>query len=167
MYKIGDFIIYGSTGVCQVTDIEVMDQTGSERKRYYVIKPLYQGGVIYTPVDNEKVFMRPIISSGEVEQLIDLIPSIKAEAFHCRESNQLIKHYEKILKSHDCENLIELTMSIGAKKQFMKEQNRKIGAVDEKYMKLAEDVLFGEMAVALCISKDEVSEYISTRLARS
>lgn len=167
MFKIGDLIIYGSTGVCQVTDITVMDQVGIERKSYYVIKPLYQGGVIYTPVDNKKVMMRPIISPGKAKQLIDSIPSIKAEAFHCRESTQLIKHYDAALKTYNCDQLIELTMSIYAKKQFMLQQNRKFGAVDEKYMKLAEDVLFGEMAAALNINKDEVSEYISARLSHS
>lgn len=167
MFNIGDFIIYGSTGVCQVTDIAVMDQVGLERKRYYVINPLFQGGVIYTPVDNNKVFMRPIISTLEVEQLIDSIPFINAAAFHCRESNQLIKHYDAVMKTHNCEQLIELTMSIHAKKDLMSQQNRKIGSVDEKYLKLAEDVLFGELATALSINKDEVPEYISARLGRS
>jgi CarD family transcriptional regulator len=164
MFQIGDLIIYGSTGVCQVTDITVMDQIGVGRKSYYVMNPLYQGGVIYTPVDNKKVLMRPIISAGEVEQLIDSIPSMKAEAFHCRESNQLIKHYDAVLKTYNCEQLVELRMSIYAKKQLMKEQNRKFGAVDEKYMKLAEDVLFGEMAAALQINKEDVSAYITNRL---
>ena len=31
---------------------------------YYVLEPLYQSGVIYAPVDNEKVHMRPVISGG-------------------------------------------------------------------------------------------------------
>lgn len=167
MFNIDDIIIYGSTGVCQITDIRVMDQVGIERKSYYVIKPLYQGGIVYTPVDNKKVFMRPIISSLEVEQLIDSIPFINASAYHCRESNQLIKHYDAVMKTHNCEQLMELTMSISAKKKSMEQQNRKIGSVDERYMKLAEDVLFGELAAALSITRDEVPEYISVRLAQS
>lgn len=167
MYQIGDLIIYGSTGVCRVSDITMLDLMGDGKtKRYYVINPLYQGGVIYTPTDNEKVFMRPIISLKEVEKLIDSIPLIKAEAYICRESNLLIKHYETVLKSHDCADLIELTMSIHAKKEYMEEQKRKFGAVDEKYMKLAEEVLFGELAAVLNISREEVPEYIAKRLAK-
>jgi CarD family transcriptional regulator len=167
MFKIDDFIIYGSTGVCQITDIKVMDQVGIERKSYYVLKPLYQGGIVYTPVDNNKVFMRPIISSFEVEQLIDSIPSINASAYHCRESNQLIRYYDSVMKTHDCEKLMELTMSIGAKKKSMEQQKQKMGSVDERYMKLAEDVLFGELAAALSINRDDVPNYISARLAHS
>lgn len=167
MFKIDDFIIYGSTGVCQITDIKVMNQVGIERKSYYVLKPLYQGGIVYTPVDNNKVFMRPIISSFEVEQLIDSIPSINASAYHCRESNQLIRYYDSVMKTHDCEQLMELTMSIGAKKKSMEQQKRKMGSVDERYMKLAEDVLFGELAAALSINRDDVPNYISARLAPS
>ena len=167
MFKIGDLIIYGSTGVCKVTDIAVIDHIGIEGKSYYAITPLYQCGTIYVPTDNKKVFMRPIISIAEVEQLIDTIPSTEAEAFHCNASNGLIKHYDSALKSHECKHLIELAMSIHAKKEFVAKQNRKLGSIDEKYLKRAEDLLFGEMAAALNITRDEMPEYISDRLRQS
>lgn len=161
MYNIGDLIIYGGTGVCRVTDITVPDLLHVEKnKRYYVLKPLYQNGLIYTPVENTKVFMRAIISSDEAEKLIKIIPSIQAKAYHCREFSQLTKHYETYFETHNCEDLIELTISIYTKKQLKEQQNRKFGAIDAKYMKRAEELLFGELAAALSIPKDTVSEYI-------
>lgn len=55
-------------------------------------------------------------------------------------------------------------MSIYAKKQELKGQKRKFGVVDERYLRQAEELLFGELAVALGIDKEEVPEYIDSRL---
>ena len=74
MYQIGELIVYGGTGVCRVEGIETQKQKGTaETRDYYLLKPLYQDGTIRIPVDT-KVFMRPVISRGEAEGLIDAIP---------------------------------------------------------------------------------------------
>jgi CarD family transcriptional regulator len=166
LFKIGDLIICGNTGVCTVTNIAVLDLVATEKKSYYVLSPLYQNGVIYIATDNKKVFMRPIISIAEVEKLIDTIHSTQAEAYYCNALSGLIKHYDFAIKSHECKHLIELTMSIYAKKEYVAKQNRKLGTIDEKYLKRAEELLFGEMAAALNITKDEVPDYISVKLER-
>ena len=41
---------------------------------------------------------------------------------------------------------------------------KKIGMTDEKFLRRAEDLLFGELAVALDISRDAVRDYIGDRL---
>ncbi|MGE4485099.1 MAG: CarD family transcriptional regulator [Oscillospiraceae bacterium] len=165
MYQVGDFILYGSTGVCRVTDIVTRDLAGVGKKQlYYVLNPLYQNCVISTPVNATKVFTRPIITKDEAERLIDTIPTIRAEAYHSRIAGQLSEHYEASLKTHDCADLIELTMSIYAKKKFAEQQKRKFGSIDERFMKCAEELLYGELAAALAISKDKVPEYIAERV---
>lgn len=165
MYKIGDLIYYSNTGICRIKDITKPEMAGAMKDQlYYVLETLYQECVIYTPVDNKKVFMRPIISSEEANELIDAIPSVQTEAFHSKTMNQLAVHYEKLIKTHCCEDLVELTMSIYAKKQFAEQNNRKFGAVDEKFMKRAEELLFGELAAALEIPRDQVPEYIADRV---
>jgi len=112
MYEIGELVLYGSTGVCRVSEIKTQDfpSTG-ERRLYYVLKPLYQSCVISVPVDSDKVFIRPIISKDEAERLISLIPGRKCEAYHNRATRELAQHYDTMLKSHKCEDLIDLTMS--------------------------------------------------------
>ena len=42
-----------------------------------------------------------------------------------------------------------------------KERGKKLGQVDEKYMRRAEELLHGELAVALGIPKEDVKEYIT------
>ncbi|RCX18647.1 hypothetical protein DFP94_106181 [Fontibacillus phaseoli] len=86
------------------------------------------------------------------------------DAFYSREMRQLSDHYKKSLNSHLCEDLIELTMSIYAKKQELGEQNKKIGSLDESVMKRAEDLLFGELSAALEIPKEKVADYIAAKV---
>ena len=165
LFKVGDLILYGSTGVCRVTDITTRDFSGVDKDQlFYILIPLYQDCIISTPVNTTKIFIRPIISKDEAERLIDMIPTIRAEAYHSQILRELTEHYEASLKTHDCTELVELTMSIYAKKQYVEQQKRKFGAIDERFMKRAEELLFGELAAALDIPKESVPDYIAGRI---
>lgn len=165
MYKVGDLLLYGSTGVCRVEELkEQVFPTTGEKRLYYVLKPLYEDCTISTPVDSDRVFIRPIISREEAEQVIARIPQIHAQAYHSRVTRELSEHYDAILKSHDCDSLVELTMSIYIKKQELLQQKRKFGSVDERFLKRAEELLFGELAAALDIPRDQVQKYIEERV---
>lgn len=165
MYEVGAKIVYGSTGVCEVVDCTTPKRAGFEKGQlYYVLKPLYQNGMIYCPVDNKRVFMRPVISREKAEKLIDLIPAIRAEPYHSERQQEVSDHYRDAISSHDCADLIELVMSIYSKKQEVDANGRKLSQLDGKYMKLAEDLLYGEFSVALEIPKDNVQDYISQRV---
>jgi CarD family transcriptional regulator len=165
MYQVGDWIFYGNTGACQVTDVSERKLPGMEQEMlYYTLRPLEDSCSISTPA-NGKIFTRPLITREEAEALIDAIPEIDAQAYHNPVLRQLSEHYEKSLNTHDCLSLIKMTMSIHAKKEAAVSQKKKLGAVDEKFMKRAEDLLFGELSVALGIRKAEVADYIARRLA--
>lgn len=160
-YQVGDLIIYGSTGVCRVAQIST---DGPERgKPYYTLKPLYQTCDIYTPL-NGKVFTRPILSREQAEHLIDTIPTIETHPCYSQAMRKLSEQYQSCLATHQCEDLMELTLSIYAKRQWAQETNRKFGAVDQRFLKRAEDLLFGELAAALDIPRDDVPQYITARL---
>jgi CarD family transcriptional regulator len=165
MYKVGDLILYGSTGVCRVDDIthDVPGREGQDQL-YYVLTPLYQDFTIYVPTDTTKVFMRPIISRDEAEELIKGIPEMHVDAYSGRNMNKLARHYEASMETYDCHELLEVCISTYAKKQAAEKQNRKLGAIDEKYMKRAEDLLFGELAAALGVDRDQVNEYVVEKI---
>ena len=166
MYQKGELILYGSTGVCRVTDVVSKKFSRTEpEKLYYILTPLYQSGTITTPVENGKVFTRPVISRDEAISLIDTIPHIEAEAYHNTNLQQLESHYKQELESHDCRDLLRLTMSTYQKKKEREQAKLKFGAVDRRYMERAEDLLFGELAVALDIEREDVQAFIEERLS--
>lgn len=164
VYKVNEVIIYGKMGPCRVMDITTPPHLGANKHQlYYVLKPLQEACTIYTPV-NTKVFMRPVISAEEAKRLIDSIPSMKAEAYIGDGTQDLVRHYEAALAQHDCKELIKLTMGIYDKKQIAENSRRKLGQIDQKFMKQAEDLLFGELSIALGIPREEVMEYINSRV---
>ena len=165
MFSIGEKIMYGGTGVCVVEDITMQKLSGMEQpKPYYVLRPLYQSGTIQTPVDNTKIPIRSVISRSEAEKLVDHIPSITPTICYEKNLSALRNHYQQQLSSFECVDLIRMTKSIYAKRKEVESRQKKIGMTDEKYLRRAEDLLFGELAVALDISRDSVKEYLSSRL---
>lgn len=163
MYQQGDRVVYGWTGVCQVKEVGPRRETGGDRL-YYTLESQQNGCMIFTPVDSDKVFMRPVISRREALALIDQIPNIQAEAFRTPVTRELVEHYEEALRSRDCGDLIRLTMSIHAKKEGAAAQKRRFGAVDERFLRRGEDLLFGELAAALGIKPDQVPAFIASRV---
>ena len=165
LYQKGDLILYGGTGVCRVADIVAKRPSRTEPERlYYVLDPLYQAGTITTPVDNDKVFTRPVITRDEAIDLIDSIPGMEVEVYHNQNLQQLENHYRSQMGGHDCLSLLRLTMSTYRKKVERERKKQKFGAVDRRYMERAENLLYGELAVALGITKDSVQDFIAQRL---
>ena len=166
MYDIGSLVIYGSSGVCRVVSYDKPHYPNTDQNQdYYKLQPLFQDGVIYSPV-NSRVFMRPVISREEAERVINMIPSIKAEAVSGCSVTQLAAHYEDYFKSHECIDLVELVMSIYNKKQQAESLRKKFGQMDERFMKRAEFLLYSELSVALGIPKEEVGDYIARRVEK-
>ncbi len=165
MYQVGDIIQYGIVGACRITDISVDGAPGCEGKPVYVIRPLYCEGTIYAPVESGKVFMRPIVSRQEAERIIGTIPEIRPKYCEMQTIGQLVEYYEGCIRTHECADLVQLTMSIHSKKKAAEQAKRKFGSVDEKYMRRAEDLLYGELAAALGMARDEVRHDFERRVS--
>lgn len=164
MYNIDDLVVYGVIGVCRVRDITHPSFDEQAENLYYVLEPLYQSGLIYTPIDNDHVYIRPILSREEADSLIDQMASMDVEIIKSRSVQQLSKHYQDIINSHDILGLVKLKKSIDYKMQVALEKNRKLGDIDKRYIKKIEELLFGELAVALRIERENVQSYIDNRL---
>lgn len=160
MFTPGDLIIYSGEGVCRVESIGPLDMSGANRsKKYYTLQPIYREGKIFIPVDTT-VFMRPVISRDEAEELIRHIPEIRGEIYENRNLRMLNEYYQSLLQTHSCEDMLELIKAVYAKQKENESMGKKPGLVDERYMKRAEDILYGELAVVLGIPKEGVLDYI-------
>lgn len=165
MFSIGEKVMYGGTGVCVVEEITSVKFSASQPgKPYYLLRPMYQTGTIQTPADSGKVPIRPVMNRREAEAVIDAMPTVPAEI--CTEKNlsALRNYYQKQITSFDSMDLIRLAKSIRAKKIEAEKRQKRIGSTDEKYLRRTEELLFGELAVALEISMDDVPAFIEQRL---
>lgn len=159
MYSKGEYVIYGSNGVCQVGDVTTLniDNVPKDRK-YYVLYPNNNGGVIYVPVDVASSRMRRVITRSEAEELIKRIPTIKP--IEVSNERLLDEIYKKCIHSNECTEWIRLIKCIYDRKQLRLSEGKKITATDEKYMRMAEDALYLELGTALNMEKGQVLEYI-------
>lgn len=162
MYQIGDLVVYGSIGVCRVDGFSYPD---SNSKLFYCLAPLYQTGVIHTPVESAKVPLRPVMSAEEADGLLSQLHTIRVEIFKERTIQQLAQKYQSVLQSGDPLQLMSLSLSVQLKRRQAEAQNRRLGMVDERYGRQAERLLFGELAVALNTSIEDIPALIAARMA--
>ena len=155
-FEIGDLLVYSRTGVCRVAGF-----SNGAAQQCYVLQPLYQTCSITIPVGNTKVFMRPIVSAAEAEALIADLPGMEAEPYYNRNLNQLREHYRGQLDGYSCMSLAMFVLSLYRKRREMLAAGKKFGAVDERFLKEAEDLLCGELAAALDTERDEVRKRLT------
>lgn len=164
MFKIGDYIMYGVTGVCKVTDI-IKEKYFNNEEDYYVLEPVYATTetIIKIPVANKKVFMRNIISKEDIDNLIEEIP-LEKEVWIDDERERNYK-FKSMVRSGDYRQWSTLIKTIFLKREEKKLEGKKITQEDERLFKSAEKLLNEEIATILHILPDEVPKYIQSNIS--
>lgn len=164
MFNVGDYIVYGVNGVCKVEEIGSLDSGNLPKDRvYYTLLPVYlKGSKIFTPADNKKVLMRPVLNKDEAMELIDDIRNI--DALWITDEKKRENDYRDALKKCDCKELVRIIKTIYSRKQGRIAEGKKMTMGDEKYFHMAEESLYGELAIPLNMDKEEVKYFITDRV---
>ena len=164
MFETGEYVVYGRTGICQVTGVTTMRVDGSSgEKLYYVLRPGGEtDGKIFTPVEGGKQVLRGIITREEAERLIDEIPSIETLSIENEKFRE--DSYKKCIRTCECRDLLRIIKTIYVRKQARLSHGKKTTATDERYLKLAEDHLYSEFSMLLDIPKEHMAGYIEQRV---
>ena len=160
MFAAGDLVVYGSEGVCRVERIGPSGMSYDDGTRlYYHLTPLYRSGTVLTPVDTG-VLMRPIITREEALALIAAIPSLPP----CRPEQTGVRaardFYHQVVMRCQCSELAAMIHSVCRKRAWAVRHGKKVSQMDERYLKRAEDQLYGELAAALDMPRDQVLPFI-------
>lgn len=158
MFAVGEYIIYGSNGVCIVESIGPSPLAQSD-KDYYTLRSLNGRNTrFYTPVDSNKVAMRTILGKEELQQILEETASI--EEFFITNEKEREGIYQDALKSCDCRQWLALIKTICKRRDERLSQGKKSISSDERFLKMAEDSLFGEIEVVLGLSKEEIKQVL-------
>ena len=164
MFKLGQMILHGSEGVCTVDAIGPRSFSGQQEARvYYTLSPVHHDGTLFVPVDSA-VFLREIITRQDAEELIRQIPSIEIEVFEQRNPRLIDEHYQNLLRSHSCADLVRVIKTIRAKRRAVAKNGKRLGQVEERYLKRAERMLYDELSVALDIPMETVPDYVRSTI---
>ncbi len=157
----GEYVVCGNKGVCMVEDITTLNISGVDKeRRYYILKPVYMAGsTVYVPVDTAEESMRRVLSKEQADKLIQGIPDIPLITI--TNDKLLEQEYRGCMKTNCCEEWIKIIKTIYLRKQKRLEAGRKVTAVDAKYFRMAEDNLYGELAVSLSMPRETIESYIT------
>lgn len=164
MFNVGQYVVCGNKGVCTVEDITTLDISGVDKaKKYYILKPRYvTASTVYVPVDSAGTSMREVLTKEEAQELIRSIPEIPI--MEIKNEKLVEQDYKACMKSNCCKEWVKLIKTIYSRNQKRLEAGRKETAVDSKYFRIAEENLYGELAVALQMERSEVCNYITEHL---
>lgn len=164
MFQTGDYVIYGSRGVCQVRDIGTLDFSGTQKgKLYYTLAPCYmEGSTIYAPVDPGNTVMRPIMSREEVMALIQEIPQI--EELWIKDERSREASYKTAIKGCDNRELVRIIKTIYNRGRSRMAEGKKVTVADNKYFRMAEENLYGELAISMAMTRDEVKKFVTEKV---
>lgn len=162
MYKVKDYVFYGSTGVCLVEDIS-KDAFGQDETMYYVLKPVYSENMtIRIPVNNQNTRMRPVMTKDEALALIANLPT--QDTTWTDDDKQRSADFKIALKTGSNEEWARIIRTIYLERESRSAAGKKLSRTDEETMNTAERFLNQEIALALGISPDEVPAYISVNI---
>lgn len=164
LFSKGEYIVYGTTGVCMVKDITTMDREDvPKEKLYYVLEPARTaGGMIVTPVEGNKNIMRKVLTKEEAYELLDGIKAI--DLLKVSDEKQRETRYKEALKTCDCKAWIGIIKTLYLRKQDRMVRGKRLTEVDERYMKKAKENLQGELSITLGIPEGEVERFIIDRI---
>ena len=158
MFEIGDKVVYGVVGVCEVENIDTPPIKGISGD-YYFLQPVFDSkGIIYSPVDSNKVMIRSIMTDKECDKL-------KERARNCKKDGELSEKYDEHMKSQDALKLMHLIRALYVIKNERAKDLRKMKSADSRMLLAARKLLYGEFAAVYNQNFDEVAEEMDAFLS--
>jgi CarD family transcriptional regulator len=164
MFEIGEKIVYGSEGVFIVSEYASSPIDKNDVRRFYILKPAHgpEGNVIFTPVDNERVRMRAIMTREEAMAFLDTISEIGIVTVE-KEKNRR-ERYREIMANAGCREYVSIIKTVRRRRKEFLRLKKRLSEADTEYEKKARFCLHGELASALNIPFLEVEHLICRRL---
>ena len=155
MFNIGDVVLYGSNGVCKISEITTKKVSGLKIE-YYVLNPLCsKGTTLFVPTSNEKLVskMRHTLSSEEINRVID---EIAEEPMWIDDKNVRFEFCKEVISSGDFTKLVELVRLLRFHERSQQQKGKHLHISDERFLKEAEKMVCDEISLVLNVERNAV-----------
>ena len=165
-YKIGEYVVYGSNGICRINDIRDMTLSPIIGERnYYVLEQINAKlSTIYVATDNETLCakMRYVLSEKEI---LDILHGAKENSIGWIEDRKSRSQaFYDILHGGSHEDRLLMIRCIYIKGRELSENHKKLSDSDAAILRSAEKTVREEFAFALDIEPEEVGGFIRREL---
>ena len=163
MFGKGEIVFYENKGVCEVMDVITMNLQGIPKdKLFYVLHPYFtKDDKIFTPIDNDKIIIRKLITKEEVDQLVGEISEIEELIIDNEKMRE--ETYKECIRSCECKQWVRIIKTLKKRRNRRIQDGKKTTASDDRYLKLAENNLYSEISVRLGVSRLDVAGFLEGR----
>ncbi len=167
MYGKGDMIFYGNTGVYRVEGVGPVKHIREcdPDRNYYRLSSLHGREITYVPVDTG-TYMRPVMSKQEAESLLSKAGGLPGLPCASRDSRVLREHYQSLLSTHRCQDLVCLIKAVDAKGKQAAREGKHLGKIDQEYKKRAERMLCEELSVSLELPYEQAQSVLTKAMGK-
>ena len=166
MFQIGDRVLYGSHGVCQIV---TQENRVIDRKQivYFVLEPLSQPESRYlVPRDNQVALskLRKLMTKEELEDLL-ASEEVRRDQWIADE-NARKQRYKELISGGDPAALLGMIHSLHEYKKAQLEAGKKFHQCDSNFLTDAQKLVTAEFAIVLEMEPAKVADYILDAMNR-
>ena len=162
MFKLGDYVVNSTNGVCKIEEIQSLNLTGENKDYYLLIPPDDISARTFVPVDRAQGRIRPVMDKDHAMELIGQVKALDEVYVEIEKQRDLA--YKQAVNSNSPQKLASVYKTTYRRKQGRLIAGKKPNSVDERYLKKAEDLLYNELCFVLQLSKKEVAELLLTNI---
>lgn len=165
MFKIGDFIVYGSDGVFEIVGIESKCFVGmSQENDYYVLRSKEnKNNKLFVPINNEQLCgkIKKILNYKEI---IKLIKENDVKIDWISDNKLRSKYYKDVINSYDREAMVALIRHLYGIKSNKNDLSKKLYSIDEDALKKMSLALYSELSFVMEITFEQVIPFICSEI---
>lgn len=164
MFQIGDKVVYGVHGVCNVVDQEerIIDR---KKVTYLALEPVGQGGSRYlVPTHNAAAMskLKHMLSRQEMDALV-CSEEVRADSW-IPDENLRKQTYRELISGGDRAKLMRMVRTLYRHKAAQAAAGKKCHLCDENFLRDAEKLLVGEVSIVMDMTSEQAKSYLKEHL---
>ncbi len=159
----GTYVFYESGGICEIEDLQKAPLAGMPSERlYYVLKPLHRGGeVMYVPVENDRIYLRPIMERAAAEAFLSSLEEVLP--LDTEDGKKLRLSYAESMASHTPCGWLRVIKTVERRRNSTRRGVR-ISETERSYLENARRYLVTELSLALEREEEEILRFLCERI---
>ena len=167
MFQVGERVVYGIHGVCNIISLEMQKVDGKEVV-YLVLEPSAQPGSRYLVPCHNPAAMAKLTKMLTREEMECLICS-DAVRKNCwiQDEGDRKQVYRELISSGNREKIMSMVHTLYLHKAEQTAAGRKIHMCDDNFLRDAEKRLISEICAVMEMDADTAKQFLRTRLKKA
>ena len=166
MLNIGDVVVYGSRGLCEIKDILVPEfVTKGHEKLYYVLSSSEnKNGMLYVAVEGSDEKFHSAMSDEQARGLVDSIETM--EKLNFPDGKRGEPYITAVINKNEAQEMMGLVKTLYMTKVSRLKAGKAVTSMTDRYLNTAERLLFTELAYSTGAEIDDVRNKVYTSLEK-